>query len=295
MVEGEGDPRRPAALVRTEPRQTDVSVAEGSVLFISAHIDPTHENYDMYRPGIDSPPDFDLNRLVETAGGWTRRYFCPRIIDAPSDERVYPMNPGGLSAVVVAGSLHYCSESRGTLAAWQDELISFVAKSILEWKIGFLGLCGGGQIGLRALGGTVEPNPPDLGSPMDYLDGNVLVRTSDLFLTEDGRRDPIFFGCPARFEVHEAHGDYLAGVPDGMTVLARSRDLPNQVLGWHDRVRLFQPHPELSLSLMRRVLHELSGRTDSPAEARRLGLLSTRLRETRIANERIVPNFLRML
>ncbi len=273
----------------------NVSIAEGSVLFISAHIHPAHEDYHIYRPKIDPPPDFDLNRLVETAGLWTRRYFCRSIIDAPSDERVYPNTARGLSAVVVAGSLHYCSDARGALAAWQDELIRFVRKSILDWDLGFLGLCGGGQIGLRALGGTVEPNPPGLGSHVEHLMGNVLVRTGELILTEDGRADPIFTGCPARFAVHEAHGDYLAGVPDGMKVLARSPDLPNQVLGWNDRVRLFQPHPELSLSLLRRVLHERSARADSPERTRRLEQLSTRLRETRIANERIVPNFLRML
>ena len=274
----------------------EVSVAEGSVLFISAHIDPAHENYGMYRPKIDPPPDFDLNRLVEAAGQWTRRYFCPKIIDAPSDDCVYPKNPDGLSAVVIAASLHFWSDARGALVPWQDELIRFVRKSILDWNLGFLGLCGGAQIGLRALGGTVEPNPAGLGSPVDYLEGNVLVRTGELLLTEHGRADPIFLGCPARFEVLEAHGDYLAGVPKNMKVLANSPDLPNQVLGWEDRVRLFQPHPELSLSLIRRVLQELSEWTHhAPAEVKRLGQVSERLRETRIANERIVPNFLRML
>jgi GMP synthase-like glutamine amidotransferase len=278
-----------------DQRQRDVSVAEGSVLFISAHIDPTHENYHMYRPKIDPPPDYDLNRLLETAGVWTRRYFCPRIIDAPGKQCAYPKDPRGLSAVVIGGSLHYVSSARGALAAWQEDLISFVQKCVLEWNLGFLGLCGGGQIGLCALGGTVEPNPPGLGSPTHRLFGDVLVRTGELRLTRDGRTDPIFFGCPSSFAVQEDHGDYFAKVPEGMTVLATSPDMPNQVLGWNDRVRLFQPHPEISLSFIRRVLHELSGRARSPREAKQIGALSTRLRETRVANEWVVPNFLRML
>jgi GMP synthase-like glutamine amidotransferase len=272
-----------------------VGIARGSVLFISAHIDPAHENYGMYRPKIDPPPDFDLNRLIETAGGWTRQFFCREIVDAASEGRVYPTDPGGLSAIVVGGSLHFWSAARGPFSAWQEELVSFVGKSILDWNLGFLGLCAGGQIGLRALGGTVEPNPPGSGSAADVLAGNVLVRTGELLLTEDGINDPVFVGCPTRFAVQESHGDYLAGVPEDMIVLAESPDLPNQVLGWDDRVRLFQPHPELSLSLMRRVLHELAGRADSQAETGRLERLSAQLRETRIANERIVPNFLRML
>ncbi|MFO8073880.1 MAG: hypothetical protein R6V85_18620 [Polyangia bacterium] len=275
--------------------QKEVGVARGSVLFISAHIDSSHENYDIYRPAIDPPPDLDLNRLIETAGGWTRQFFCREIVDAASEDRVYPTDPARLSAIVVGGSLHFWSATRGPLAAWQEDLLTFVKKSILEWNLGYLGLCAGGQIGLRALGGKVEPNPPDSGSAAETLAGNVLFRTGELVLTEEGLDDPVFAGCPPRFSILESHGDYLAGVPEDMTVLAESPDLPNQVLGWHDRVRLFQPHPELSLSLMRRVLHDLAGRADSQAEARRLEQISAQLRETRVANQRIVPNFLRMI
>ena len=281
-------------LINSEQRQQGVGVDKGSVLFISAHIDPAHENHDMYRPKIDPPPDFDLNRLIETAGVWARQFFCHEIIDAASSERAYPSSPAGLSAVVVGGSLHFWSVARGPLAAWQEELVHFVGKSILEWDLGFLGLCAGGQIGLRALGGTVEPNPPDSGSECG-APGEELVRTGELVLTKDGINDPIFAGCPTRFGVQESHGDYLARVPNSMTVLAESADLPNQVLGWHDRVRLFQPHPEMSLSLMRRVLRERAVRSSLPAETRRLEHISAKLRETRVANQRIVPNFLRML
>lgn len=273
----------------------DISVAEGSVLFISAHIAPEHKNYGMYRPSIDPPPDFDLNRLIETAGRWTRKFFHPTIIEAASHERVYPKSPDGLSAVVIGGSLAHVSTARSPLAPWQEELIDFVATSILEWNLGYLGLCGGGQIGLCALGGTVKPNPAGLGTLLENLRGNELVRTGELLLTQEGRADPIFLGCPPRLAVQEDHGDYFAEVPPGMTVLANSPDIPNQVLGWGDRVRLFQPHPELSLSFMRRVLHKLSGRADSPTEATRIQQLTHRLRETPAANDRIVTNFLAMI
>ena len=272
-----------------------VSVAKGSVLFVSVHIDPDHRNYGVYRPAIDPPPDFDLNRLIETTGPWARKYFHSEVVDAPDRSPAFPTSPDGLSAVVIAASLHYWSEARGKLAPWQDQVIQFVKKSILEWNLGFLGLCGGAQIGLRALGGSVEPNPPGFGLASNSLDDGVVVRTSELVLTGDGRADPIFSGCPSRFGVLEAHGDYLARVPEGVKVLANSHDLPNQVLGWGDRVRLFQPHPEMSLSLIRRILRALGSHSHSPAEAIRCRQVSKGLRETRIANERIVANFLRML
>jgi GMP synthase-like glutamine amidotransferase len=283
------------SVVDDDEARKDVGVPEGSVLFVSAHITPDHDNYGMYRPKIDPPPDFDLNRLLDTAGRWTRKYFHPTIIEAASNECIYPKSPDGLSAVVIGGSLAHLSAARGPLASWQEELIEFVRKCILDWDLGFLGLCGGGQIGLCALGGTVKPNPPGLGTQLENLRGNELVRTGELLLTEAGRIDPIFLGCPPRLAIQEDHGDYFAEVPEGMAILAESPDIPNQVLGWHDRVRLFQPHPELSLSLMRRLLHELAGRADTPQEARRVTELSLRLRETPIANDRIVPNFLAML
>ena len=283
------------SVVDDDEARKDVGVREGSVLFVSAHITPDHDNYGMYRPSIDPPPDFDLNRLLDTAGRWTRKYFHRTIIEAASNECSYPKSPDGLSAVVIGGSLAHLSAARGPLASWQEELIEFVRKCILDWDLGFLGLCGGGQIGLCALGGTVKPNPAGLGTRLENLSGNELVRTGELLLTEAGRIDPIFLGCPPRLAIQEDHGDYFAEVPEGMTILAESRDIPNQVLGWRDRVRLFQPHPELSLSLMRRLLHELAGRADTPQEARRIAELSQRLRETPIANDRIVPNFLAML
>lgn len=283
------------SVVDDDRARMDVGVPEGSVLFVSAFITPDHDNYEMYRAKIDPPPDHDLNRLLETAGRWTRKFFHRTIIEATSKERVYPESPDGLSAVVIGGSLAHLSAARGALAPWQEDLIEFVRKCILDWDLGFLGLCGGGQIGLCALGGTVKPNPAGLGTQLENLSGNELVRTGELLLTIAGRIDPIFFGCPSRLAIQEDHSDYFAEVPEGMTILAESPDIPNQVLGWRDRVRLFQPHPELSLSLMQRVLHELVGRADTPKEAKRISELSQRLRETPIANNRIVPNFLAML
>jgi GMP synthase-like glutamine amidotransferase len=282
-------------MVEQNPVRRDVGVPEGSVLFVSAHVTPDHDNYEVYRQKIDPPPDLDLNRLLETAGRWTRKFFNQTIIEATSKDCDYPQSPAGLSAVVIGGSLAHLSAARGPLSPWQEELIEFVRKCILDWNLGFLGLCGGGQIGLCALGGTVKPNPAGLGTLLENLSGNELVRTGELLLTEAGQIDPIFLGCPPRLAIQEDHSDYFAEVPDGMTVLAESTDIPNQVLGWRDRVRLFQPHPELSLSLMRRVLHEFVGRADTPEEGRRIHELSMCLRETSIANHRIVPNFLAML
>ena len=145
----------------------------------------------------------------------------------------------------------------------QEELLIFVGHLILACHLGYLWLCAVGQIGLISLGVLLEPNPPGSGSVSDTLSVNVLVRTVELVLTGDGLDDPVFWGCPPRFSIQESHGDYLAVLPEDMTVLGESTDLPNQALGWHDRVRLFQPHPELSLSLMRRVFHELAGRANS--------------------------------
>ena len=53
------------SVVDDDEARKDVGVREGSVLFVSAHITPDHDNYGMYRPNIDPPPDVDLNRLLD--------------------------------------------------------------------------------------------------------------------------------------------------------------------------------------------------------------------------------------
>ena len=195
----------------------DVCIPEGSVLFVSAHITPDHDNYGMYRPKIDPPPDYDLNRLLETAGRWTRKFFHRTIIEATSKERVYPESPDGLSAVVIGGSLAHLSAARGALASWQEDLIEFVRKCILDWDLGFLGLCGGGQIGLCALGGTVNPNPAGMGTQLENLWGNELVRN----VTHDLPRalQLVFDGAGIR---HRRSGRRRRTGVDGPTTLAPS-------------------------------------------------------------------------
>ena len=40
-------------MIDDDRARRDVGIPEGSVLFVSAHITPDHDNYEMYRPKID--------------------------------------------------------------------------------------------------------------------------------------------------------------------------------------------------------------------------------------------------
>ena len=74
----------------------------------------------------------------------------------------------------------------------------------------FLGLCLGHQLLADALGGTCGPQrPPEIG-------------ILDVELTEEGVRDPIFAGMPARQKCLQWHSVCVSQPPDDAVVLARS-------------------------------------------------------------------------
>jgi GMP synthase-like glutamine amidotransferase len=221
-----------------------------SVLYVSSTIHPDHPLHSVFRKEIDRKPDLDLGRLIESAGPWVRRYFAERVIDGtcepvPTDLSIY-------RGLVIGCSMHYVSRERGGIALWQKNLIDLVRRAVFDYELPFLGLCGGGQIGLVAFGGQVRPNPVGVGLNPDH-GGGIVFRTTTVELTEEGRSDPLFRGCPQSFGMQAIHSDYLAEYPEGFKVLANSADIPNQVLALGDKVRLFGVHPEMSAEFVQRV------------------------------------------
>ncbi len=264
---------------------------DGSVLYISATVASEHPLHPYIRSRIDLLPDIDLGRIVQSAGSWSRRYFAPRVVDATRGKEELPQNLAAFRGIVIGGSIHRWLPQREQLAAWQEDLILFVQRAIVNENLPFLGLCGGAQIACLALGGIVRPNPADL-FPLHRKEGKLLVRTSKVELTAAGRRDKIFVGCGSELEMQEAHHDWLAEIPPGCEVLARTKDLANTVIAWEDRVRLFLTHPEMSLDLLRRLVGTVAETShDDETRAALLAALPG-LRPTPEANARVVANFL---
>ena len=273
-----------------EERDSDAiaGLPEGSVLYISAVVAAHHPLHGGFRRNAEPPPDIDLTRIVASAGEWVRRYFAPGVIDGTRGAAAFPDRLDGYRGLVVGGSLHTCLLEDRELEPWQSDLVELIRAAVFEAKLPFLGLCGGGQLGLVALGGKVRSNPAGLAGPGSPA-GALLVRTGVMRLTAEGRADPIFKGCPAEVPMLESHKEWLAELPAGARVLADSDDLPQQVIAWGDHVRLFQPHPELTVEYVRRLLEEMAPEMSDPEPVMRA---VAKLTPTPVANRRIVKNFL---
>ncbi|WP_137939591.1 hypothetical protein [Chitinivorax sp. B] len=216
---------------------------ERSVLYISVNVAPDHP----MRPAVevtDPVPDLDLNRIIRILGSSSRRYFAASVIDGT--HQALPEDLTGFRGVIVGCSAHSANLAASSLAPWQERVIAFIQRAVKDFGLPFLGICGGGQLGLHALGGEVGPNPIGVGFNPER-ERSLVIRTTKVELTQAGCNDPLFEGCPPHFGMTAIHADYLKSAPPdkGFVVLANSQDIPNQAIGYGDRVRLLGLHPEV--------------------------------------------------
>jgi GMP synthase-like glutamine amidotransferase len=122
----------------------------------------------------------------------------------------------------------------GSLNAYDPRLLEtrrWIRNNVLR-GLPFLGVCLGGQLLASALGGVVAPTPaPEAG-------------LHDVFLSEAGRRDPLFAGLPGRFQVFGWHEDSFS-LPPGATPLAGSPACTYQAFRFGDTAYGLQFHPEV--------------------------------------------------
>ena len=110
-----------------------------------------------------------------------------------------------------------------------------VAPEIFTWGVPILGVCYGCQLMAHLLGGQVVPAQDD--SAREY--GKTL--------THYDAGCKLFQGLPQEGVSWMSHGDYMARVPDGFALTARSAACPNVAIA--DEARGFygvQFHPEVS-------------------------------------------------
>jgi len=106
-------------------------------------------------------------------------------------------------------------------------------------KAGFpvLGLCLGVQMISRAVGGKVHRN--QCGE----------IGWNKVWLTEEGRQDPVLEGVEIPLEVFQWHDD-MFDVPDGSALLGRSRLCPNQIVRLGKTTYGFQSHLEVTQDII---------------------------------------------
>ncbi|MFA5145882.1 MAG: type 1 glutamine amidotransferase [Candidatus Omnitrophota bacterium] len=109
----------------------------------------------------------------------------------------------------------------GPMNAYEEELYPFLKdeiaflKKAVEEEIPTIGICLGAQLLARSCGATVKRAEEEE------------IGWYDVELTEDGLRDPLFSGIPAKIRVFQWHHDTFE-IPAGGTLMAKGRGCLNQ-------------------------------------------------------------------
>lgn len=146
-------------------------------------------------------------------------------------------DPSKYSAIIIGGSVK--DPIKGRERPWMIKTYGFIRKAAAK-KIPILGICGGLQFVVKALGGTIIKNPKGRNF------GN-----SPVTLTADGRKDPLFHGLPKKFFVQASHQCIARSLRPGWKLLAYSKKSPIDAIAVGQNIRLVQFHPEVNLHNVR--------------------------------------------
>lgn len=142
-------------------------------------------------------------------------------------------DPDKYSAVVMGGSVK--DPIKGQEKPWMKKVYQFI-KLAKNKKVPILGICGGLQFTIKALGGEVIRNPRGRNF------GNSVTK-----LTSDGRKDPLFEDLPQEVTVKSSHRCIARSLKPGWRLLALSAKSPFDAIAVGDNIRLLQFHPELGV------------------------------------------------
>lgn len=145
-----------------------------------------------------------------------------------------------------------------------------------------LGVCFGHQLLAHLLGAPVRRNPKGRE-----------IGTISCTLTEAGRRDPLFEGIPAEFEVQATHEDLVSEPSPRFELLAGNANTAIQSFRSGSRIRGVQFHPEVDVDTMRALIEARTAKLEAEAAANGLDP-KERMREL-YAGLRATPSGLRIL
>lgn len=189
-----------------------------------------------------------LRQRIETAayGGSTyaeqmRKAFGVKrvnLVAIDGSRRTLP-KPSEYDAIVIGGSLE--DPVKGREKPWMKKVYRFIRLAVRQ-HVPLLGICGGLQFTVRALGGVVMDNPKG----REF--GSVSIT-----LTAGGRNDPLFSGMPRKFTAQSSHRCMAETLPKGAKILASSPLCGIQAVAVGDRVRLVQFHPEMTAAQLKAI------------------------------------------
>jgi GMP synthase (glutamine-hydrolysing) len=160
---------------------------------------------------------------------WFARHLAPQVelrVVRPYEE---PLPAAlGFDGILVTGSPRSVLDRE----PWMADTGGYLLQAARDRPV--LGVCFGHQLLADALGGRVERNPRGREAG-----------TSEVELTEAGRRDPLFASLPDRFAAQQTHADHVPALPPAATLLATNAFSPVQAFGAGEVLRAVQFHPEM--------------------------------------------------
>jgi GMP synthase (glutamine-hydrolysing) len=154
-------------------------------------------------------------------------------------------------AVIVTGSPLSATAPTG----WMQEVAGYMVDAA-ERRVPVLGVCFGHQLLGMVMGVPVVKNP-----------AGREIGTVEIALTDDGWRDPLFEGLPARFPTQTTHEDAVPKLPPGARLLAGNATSPVQAMALGKYLRGVQFHPELSSEGVKSVIRSREALIDKEGEA----------------------------
>ncbi|HVE87498.1 MAG TPA: glutamine amidotransferase [Myxococcales bacterium] len=207
----------------------------------------------MLKPGEAAEPIRlevgDYDRWFQGAlGGGPYRFHVVR----PYLGEALPRNVRDHDAVIVTGS----PLSATAPTAWMKELAGYMVDAA-ERRVPVLGVCFGHQLLGMVMGVPVVKSP-----------AGREIGTVEVALTEEGWRDPLFEGLPARFPIQTTHEDVVPVLPPGARLLAKNEAAAVQAMALGKYLRGVQFHPELSAEGVKSVIRSREAAIDREGQAR---------------------------
>lgn len=132
----------------------------------------------------------------------------------------------------------------GPMGAYEEERYPYLfavedlIREGVERSLPVLGICLGGQLIARTFQAEVRPNRVKE------------IGWYPVFLTPDGRKNPLFSGLPDSFSVFQWHGDTFE-LPEGALLLAQGESCQNQAFLYRECALALQFHPEITREMVR--------------------------------------------
>ena len=193
--------------------------------------------------------------LAETYGSYSAMFEA--LLGPEHSYRVYDVQKGELPADPAENDAYVITGSAAGVydpLPWIEPLKSFLRQA--KGEAPMVGVCFGHQLLAHLLGAPVRRNPKGRE-----------IGTISCTLTEAGRRDPLFEGIPAEFEVQATHEDLVSEPSPRFELLAGTANTAIQSFRSGSRIRGVQFHPEVDVDTMRALIEARTAKLEAEAAA----------------------------